>query len=85
MDLNQRGRGGDDLREVVIEAMLEAGDAGMTSLGKLLETIALERRKWDGVSPGPGFRGSLGPGADPERSDWSGRWKSCGTSPVRGP
>ena len=70
MDSNQRGRGGDGLREAVIEAMLDAGDAGMTSLSKLLETIALERRKWDGVSPGPRLaESSLGPGADPERSD----------------
>ncbi len=70
MDSNQRGRGGDDLREVVIEVMLDAGDAGMPSFGKLLETIALERRKWDGASPWPPRpNSSHSLGADPEPND----------------
>lgn len=67
MDSNQRGRGGDDLRELVIEVMLDAGDAGIVSFGKLLEKIAVERRKWDGASPWPSHPNSPGGhGADPE-------------------
>ncbi len=49
-----------------MEVMLDARDAGMTTFGKLLEKIALERRKWDGVSPGPSRLNSHGLGVDPE-------------------
>ena len=70
MGSDQRGRGGDDLREIVIEVMLDAGDAGMTSFSRLLEKIALERRKWDGVAPGPRRpNSSHGLSADREPSD----------------
>ncbi len=69
MDFNQRGRGGDDLRDIVTELILDAGDAGMTTFSQFLEKIAFERRKWDGVSPGPRCLSSQGLGADPEPSD----------------
>ena len=49
-----------------MEVMLDAGDAGMATFGELLEKIALERRKWDGVAPAPSNLGSRGLGADPE-------------------
>jgi hypothetical protein len=69
VDSNQRRPCDDDLCEVVIEVMLDAGDAGVTTFSKLLEKIALQRRKWDGASSGPMRLNSQGPGADPESSD----------------
>src|SRR5271165_5470129 len=68
MNSDDRERRRGDLREVVIDVMLDAGEEGVNSFDRLLEKAALELRKRDGLSAGPRhvlFEPALRPG-DPE-------------------
>ncbi len=68
MNSDERERRRGDLRDVVIDVMLEAGEEGVNSFDRLLEKAALELRKRDGLSAGPRhvlFEPALRPG-DPE-------------------
>ena len=55
MDSNQREHSYSDLREVVVEVMLDAGDRGMDNFDRLLEMTALELDKRDGLGAGRRF------------------------------
>ena len=52
MNLNQREHRYGDLREVVIDVMLEVGDQGLENFERLLEKSALELDKRDGLASG---------------------------------
>jgi hypothetical protein len=53
MNSNQRERSCGDLREVVMEVMLGAGNHGMNSFERLLEKIAFELSKRSGLASAP--------------------------------
>jgi len=52
MSTNQREHSYGDLREVVVEIMLDEGEHGINSLDRVLEKTALELCKRDGVATG---------------------------------
>jgi len=51
MNLNQRERGYGELREAVIDVMLDAGENGVDSFDRLLKKTALEMNRRDGETP----------------------------------
>jgi hypothetical protein len=53
VSVNERERGYCDLRQVVIDVMLDAGERGVADFGKVLEKTARELRKRGGVADGP--------------------------------
>ena len=69
MSAKERERGRDDLRQVVIDVMLDAGERGVADFGKVLEKTALELRKRGGVADADPFPHGLAARLKPFDSD----------------